>query len=49
MSLDFIKFYWVVPEKIRTSATEEIENDPPPFGHPRTAEPPPFPGQQSPK
>ena len=32
---------WVVPEKIRTSPTEETENDPPPFGHTRTAEPPP--------
>ena len=28
--------------------TEEMENGTP-FGHPRTAEPPPLPGQQSPK
>ena len=41
--------YWVVPEKIRTSPTEEMENDPPPFGHPSTAKPPPPPQTAKPK
>ena len=41
--------YWVVPEKIRTSPTEEMENDPPSLRTSQDNRTSPLPGQQSPK
>ena len=45
-----ILWHWVIPERIRTSPTEEIENDTPlPSDIPGQPNLPPLPGHQSPK